>query len=110
MSVDNPDELREITSPGQCAEYGKGDDSFRSLMRACRTCKIKHECYEKRQEALQVFRWDHMISVVCDREDEDDVNKVMNKIDKYIQNQFAKIENCDVYFGVNDESGYFEER
>jgi len=99
-----------ITSPEQCSEFGKGDNSFKNLMRACKTCEIKHECYERRQEDLPIFRWDHMISVVCDRGNETDLDKAMKRIDKYAKKQFQKIENCDVYFGVNDESGYFEER
>jgi len=102
--------MESVTNSNQCEEFGKGANSFRALMKACRTCKITRECYERSLEYRPIFRWDHMISVVCDRENEYDVNKAMKKIDDYAKKQLSKIENCDIYFGANDESNYFEER
>lgn len=96
-----------VESPSDCKYFGLDN----SLLKMCRTCTIKEECYYARIDKLPIYAHTVAYRFVVDKEHEEELNNMIKKLEKYMRREVKKIKTCELHtdFGM-DEDGYYETR
>ena len=101
------DKMR-MTGDRDCPNFGTPD----VLSKLCHhECSVHDECWEDMDEQKKFYSHLASMLLVCNREDESKVEKALEKGQALIKREIKKIKGATVSFGgMNDESGYYEER